>query len=179
MSQSLKPSLEFVIDKRIFPAVGVVAGLVVVAIILNQKGWLPKIGGPVQEQPGETIDLSNASKVEAIKIGQMDTGETILTNLEGKTLYVNITEDQFKSTCYEECASKWPPLIIASGDQIAGPQLSVITRDDGSLQATINGHPLYTYYKDEKPGDYLGDQVEGIWSAAKMQVTPKNEDPTK
>jgi predicted lipoprotein with Yx(FWY)xxD motif len=42
-----------------------------------------------------------------------------------------------------------------------------MTRDDGSLQVTYNGYPLYTYTGDINPGDANGDGLAGIWSLAK------------
>jgi len=41
-----------------------------------------------------------------------------------------------------------------------------ITRSDGSKQATFNGHPLYTYKGDSKPGEASGNGLNingGLW----------------
>ena len=44
--------------------------------------------------------------------------------------------------------------------------LGTITRDDGTVQATYNGWPLYLYFGDAAPGDTNGqglDEFGGIW----------------
>jgi predicted lipoprotein with Yx(FWY)xxD motif len=40
---------------------------------------------------------------------------------------------------------------------------AVITRDDGTYQVTVNGMPLYTYAKDTKAGDVVGQAVGDVW----------------
>jgi uncharacterized surface protein with fasciclin (FAS1) repeats len=61
------------------------------------------------------------------------------------------------STCTDGCAESWPPVLITDGtvDNIAG--LGTITRDDGSMQATFMGRPLYFFVSDENAGDTSGD----------------------
>jgi predicted lipoprotein with Yx(FWY)xxD motif len=44
--------------------------------------------------------------------------------------------------------------------------LGVITRPDGTMQATYDGHPLYTYAADAAPGQNKGDGLNvsgGLW----------------
>ena len=38
-----------------------------------------------------------------------------------------------------------------------------MTRDDGSVQATYLGRPLYFYVSDTTPGDSTGEGVNGVW----------------
>jgi predicted lipoprotein with Yx(FWY)xxD motif len=50
----------------------------------------------------------------------------------------------------------WPPLL-ATGNPTAGTGLTAskigtITRSGGNQQVTYNGHPLYLFIKDQKPG---------------------------
>jgi predicted lipoprotein with Yx(FWY)xxD motif len=45
-------------------------------------------------------------------------------------------------------------------------QLGTITRPGGGLQATYDGHPLYTYLGDHAPGQARGNNLDldgGIW----------------
>ena len=42
-------------------------------------------------------------------------------------------------------------------------ELGTITRDDGSLQVTYNGMPLYYYAKDMARGDTTGEGVGDEW----------------
>ena len=64
---------------------------------------------------------------------------------------------------------KWPPLL-ATGKPTAGVGLTVsklatITRSDGTRQITYNGHPLYLFVKDHKPGDVNGQGVTAFGAA--------------
>ena len=45
-------------------------------------------------------------------------------------------------------------------------KLATIKRSDGSVQATYNGHPLYTYVADTAPGQAKGNGLNlsgGVW----------------
>lgn len=92
----------------------------------------------------------------------------VLTNPAGMTLYEfdKDTAGSGKSACNGECAQNWPPFIASASDKASGGY-AVITRDDGSLQWTYKGKPLYLWIKDQKPGDMSGDGVKGVWHTAK------------
>ena len=65
-----------------------------------------------------------------------------------------------KSACAGACAAAWPPLR-ATGKPVVGTALSAskigtTARSDGKPQVTYNGHPLYLYSGDQKPGDTNG-----------------------
>ena len=50
-------------------------------------------------------------------------------------------------------------------------QVGTIKRSDGSLQATYNGHPLYTYVADGAPGQAKGNKLNlngGLWYEVKV-----------
>jgi predicted lipoprotein with Yx(FWY)xxD motif len=52
-----------------------------------------------------------------------------------------------------------------AGTGVTG-KLATITRSDGSMQATYNGHPLYTYVGDKAPGQAKGNGLNlsgGVW----------------
>jgi predicted lipoprotein with Yx(FWY)xxD motif len=102
----------------------------------------------------------------------------ILTNSSGLTLYTWEADQPDESTCYENCATAWPPVLV-DGNLIVGAGLSRVlgttTRSDGSLQATFKKMPLYTFRRDMAPGDTNGEGSTGfgaLWPIAVMQVTP-------
>jgi predicted lipoprotein with Yx(FWY)xxD motif len=100
-------------------------------------------------------------------------GVKVLTNAKGFTLYWFVPDTSTKSNCNGACAQYWPPVKgpVTAGTGVAG-KIGVITRQDGSKQATYNGHPLYTYVSDTAPGQAKGNGVNlsgGVWH--EMTVT--------
>lgn len=90
----------------------------------------------------------------------------IVTNAAGMTLYVFDADQGGKSACNGPCAANWPPLLAQDSDQASG-DYTIITRDDGKKQWALKGKPLYTWSKDQKPGDKTGDGFKNIWHVAK------------
>ncbi len=94
-------------------------------------------------------------------------GVNILVNAKGFTLYWFVPDTATKSNCNGSCAAYWPPLAgpVTATAGVPG-RLGTIRRSDGSLQATYNGHPLYTYVGDSAPGKASGDGLNlngGVW----------------
>lgn len=89
----------------------------------------------------------------------------ILVSKNGMTLYTFDKDSDGKSACNGQCATNWPPLLAADGET-GGGDYAVIKRDDGKMQYTYEGKPLYFWVKDQKPGDKTGDGVGGVWHVA-------------
>jgi predicted lipoprotein with Yx(FWY)xxD motif len=92
----------------------------------------------------------------------------ILTNSQGRTLYYRTTDTASASTCTDGCASTWPPLLT-SGSPVAASSLPGTLNslsDANGTQVTYNGHLLYTYSGDSKPGDTNGEGIGGVWFVA-------------
>ena len=113
------------------------------------------------------ISLSSvAAAAEPAKIGETAKGPT-LTNAKGMTLYTFDKDSDGKSVCNGPCATNWPPFAV-SADAQPGGSYTIVTREDGSRQWAYRGHPLYTWTKDTKPGDIMGDGfLNGAWHIAK------------
>ncbi|RJG07300.1 hypothetical protein D3870_15995 [Noviherbaspirillum cavernae] len=96
------------------------------------------------------------------------TSDGMLTSPSGMALYVfdRDAAGSGKSVCNGPCATNWPPLPAEDGAKASG-DYSVITRDDGKKQWAYKGKPLYTWVKDQKPGDKSGDGVNNVWHIAK------------
>lgn len=81
------------------------------------------------------------------------------------------------STCYDECAEKWPPFYaetITLPDSLRPVDFATITRTDGSKQTTFKGWPLYLYSRDGAPGDVFGNDQEGKrWHIIDPQDQPQ------
>jgi predicted lipoprotein with Yx(FWY)xxD motif len=80
------------------------------------------------------------------------------------TLYTFDKDGKGKSNCNGECAEYWPPAAAMASDKPVG-DLTIIKRDDGSLQWADGGKPLYTFKSDMKPGDTTGDKKNNVWHA--------------
>jgi predicted lipoprotein with Yx(FWY)xxD motif len=109
---------------------------------------------------------ASASTVGTMKIGNV----TVLTDGKGLTLYTFAPDKPNKSVCYGSCAAYWPPVkgpvTVAAGVTGVTGKLGTTRRTDGSLQATYNGHPLYTYIADTAPGQAKGNKLNingGLW----------------
>ena len=94
-------------------------------------------------------------------------GTAVVTNASGKTLYWFVPDTSTTSKCTGACATYWPPVIgpVTAGSGVTGT-LGVITRPDGTKQATYDGHPLYTYVADSAPGQAKGNGLNlsgGVW----------------
>jgi predicted lipoprotein with Yx(FWY)xxD motif len=89
----------------------------------------------------------------------------IVTNGSGQTLYMFTPDSATSSTCTGGCASAWPPVPgpATSGVGVDAGQLGVVSRADGSQQATFAGHPLYTFSGDISAGDVKGQGTGGKW----------------
>jgi predicted lipoprotein with Yx(FWY)xxD motif len=89
----------------------------------------------------------------------------------GPTLYTFSKDTTGKSNCSGACATNWPPATSAPGMKV-----TKIKRSDGSSQVALNGHPLYRYIGDKKPGDANGDGLTvygGLWKAANAPSSSK------
>jgi predicted lipoprotein with Yx(FWY)xxD motif len=103
-----------------------------------------------------------AGGLKTAKIG----GATVLTNAKGLTLYSFAPDTPTTSKCNGTCAQNWPPVkgrVAAAG--VKG-SFGTIKRADGSVQATFDGHPLYTFIADTAPGQNKGNGLNangGLW----------------
>jgi predicted lipoprotein with Yx(FWY)xxD motif len=92
---------------------------------------------------------------------------TILVDANGNTLYVFTNDTGDTSTCTGDCAGTWPALVadgqVKAGGDADASLLGSSARDDGTMQVTYNGHPLYHFAGDQAPGDTHGQGVGGIW----------------
>jgi len=94
-------------------------------------------------------------------------GASVLANSKGLTLYTFAPDPANKSVCYGSCAQYWPPVKgpLTAPSGVSGT-FATIKRTDGTVQATFNGHPLYTYVGDSGKGQAHGNNLNlngGLW----------------
>lgn len=102
-----------------------------------------------------------------------------LVDSNGLSLYAFQPDNQGASTCYEDCASYWPPLLTshynAAGDTGVDSSLIADTsRTDGTSQVTYNKWPLYYFIGDTAPGDTTGQLLVGFGGEWNL-ITPDGD----
>ncbi len=133
------------------------AAAAIVLAAAAAAGWALRPGSP---PPGPA---AAGTVLQTQRIG----GVTVLADAAGFTLYWFAPDTAAKSKCTGSCARDWPPV---TGPATASPGVTGavgwITRADGSIQATYDGHPLYTASVDTAPGQARGNGVNasgGLW----------------
>ena len=150
------------------PAAVVAAALIVAACASS--------GSSSDGAAGRTSHAAgSASSSSTLKTTTIN-GASVLTNANGFTVYSFGPDTPTTSKCNGHCAHFWPPV---EGPATAGPgvtgTLGTITRSDGTIQATYNGHPLYTYLGDTAPGQAKGNGLNaagGIWLEVTATTKP-------
>jgi predicted lipoprotein with Yx(FWY)xxD motif len=118
-----------------------------------------------------------ASGAVAIKTAKGDPG-TFLVDSSGRTLYLFEADKSATSTCNGACAAAWPPLTTTgaptAGTGVKASLLGTSKRDDGKMEVTYNGHPLYYFANDAAPGDLKGQGVDAF-GAEWYAVSPEGQ----
>ena len=143
----------------VLPAAAAAAAVVAACSSSGTPSAASASGGSSGHVAAAAVGLKTA------KIG----GVTVLTNAKGFAVYSFAPDTMTKSDCTGACAAAWPPVKgpATAGAGLTG-KLGTIKRPDGSTQATYNGHPLYTFIKDTRPGTDKGNGVNafgGLWHA--------------
>ena len=97
---------------------------------------------------------------------------TVLFDDKGRVLY-GFTRDKRggPSRCYGACAAAWPVYYkpggkLTGGKGVRQKLIGTVKRNDGRLQITYNGRPLYHYVGDTSPGAIGCQNVSefgGLW----------------
>ena len=124
--------------------------------------------------PTEAATEASDTGAATVNVSESTTYGPILVSGEGMSLYLFMadTQNSGTSTCGDDdgCATEWPPLLTVgdpvAGDGVDSTLLGTITREDGSVQVTYNGWPLYFFAADTVAGDTNGqgiDEFGGLW----------------
>ncbi|HEX4540956.1 MAG TPA: hypothetical protein VH112_11990 [Acidimicrobiales bacterium] len=102
----------------------------------------------------------------------------LLVDSQGRTLYLFQKDSGGASSCTGACATAWPPLPATGQGTVSGGAnaslLGTTPRSDGGPQVTYNGHPLYRFSGDQKPGDTNGEGVNAF-GASWFVVSPSGD----
>jgi predicted lipoprotein with Yx(FWY)xxD motif len=101
--------------------------------------------------------------------------DTVLTNVQGMTLYYLKSDTSTKTACTGTCAGIWPPLLFTGTGSPASattlPGTLTVFSDANGQQVEYNGHQLYTYSGDTAPGQTNGEGFKGVWFVATSSLS--------
>lgn len=134
---------------------------------MTADGEVAVVGGEV------TVTSGDAASDATVSTADTDLGE-VLTGPDGLTLYLFQPDAQGESTCTGSCEANWPPVPgdVTAGEGVDASLLGTVERADGSVQATYDGWPLYTFVGDAGPGDVNGQGVSDVWFAVAPDGSP-------
>ena len=132
-------------------------------------------GGTAAQSPlyGGSASTTSQPSTQQTASGKVSTASTslgtVLVDAQGRTLYLFKADKGTQSACSGACASAWPPLRVSGKPTVGGgaeaSKLGTTQRSDGQPEVTYNGHPLYTYTGDSKPGDVNGQGLTAFGAA--------------
>lgn len=102
-----------------------------------------------------------------LRVAQTSLG-SVVVDARGRTAYYfdHDKAGSGTSTCSGDCLAAWPAIAPAGKTPTVdgvSAKVGTITRDDGTLQITLDGRPVYEFVKDSAPGDVTGQGVGGVW----------------
>jgi predicted lipoprotein with Yx(FWY)xxD motif len=114
--------------------------------------------------PPATGSTSSAAQAALITTKRGKLGTILAYGPKRLTVYLFEADKAGASSCSRECASVWPPVSghpQASGAAVPS-RLGTVTRADGTVQVSYNGHPLYLYAIDKDNGDAYGQGLKSF-----------------
>ena len=157
-------------------------------VALEPQPEQPTAAAPAQQQSAQQQSAQQQSAQQRQRAGgpvrlwatQTASLGMIVLDGAGRILYRSDADGSNPpvSNCTGDCARRWHPVPAQEGKQpellgIAAGVAGTVRREDGTLQVTLAGWPLYTASDDE--GDHQGgtgyNGAQGTWFA----VTPTGE----
>ncbi|MET8783807.1 hypothetical protein [Streptomyces sp. NPDC004589] len=132
------------------------------------------VGAAVQEAPPKWVQLS------AVTSPPLSSPHLININQAALYRFDDDSASPSQSACNAGCATKWPPVTVQEGGNVylAGvnpKEVGAVRRQDGQVQITVGGWPVYRFAGDGRPGDLNGQGIDGKWFA----VGPTGEKATR
>ena len=152
---------------------------VVVAIVVVAGGYMifhksPKPTTTASSNTASAPAVNNAVLVTktSSSIGQY------LADPSGNTLYTYATDTSGVSNCNGSCLSAWPAYQDKGSTANLPAGVSTIKRtDNGQIQYTYNGMPLY-YFASDSQGQVTGNGVQNFQVAKPAASTTSQSSPT-
>ena len=130
-------------------------------------------GGSVAQSSAEAVQEAAAPATpREIAISTTPVGP-VFADPDEYTLYVTRRDTEPSvSTCFEACATEWPP-VRASADSEPFGDWSLVGRTDGAPQWAYKGRPLYRYRWEEETNWAIGQG--DLWQIAMVDPFPDRE----
>lgn len=135
-----------------------------VAAPTTEPGTMAPTADPMTAAPATPAPVA----IPGVQLANMTGVGEFLVDAEGMSLYLFKNDEGGTSSCTGDCATAWPPFVIEAGEFVATGEgvtgtFATIERDDGSLQVTYEGVPLYYFSGDAAAGDVAGQGVNSVW----------------
>jgi predicted lipoprotein with Yx(FWY)xxD motif len=153
-------------------SVTLVASTAAIPLIALAAAGCGSGGGGASASP--TTPKTTTAQPATVGVASSSLGQ-LLVDSQGRTLYLFEKDTGGTSSCTGACATAWPPLPATGQGTVSGGAsaslLGTVPRSDGGPQVTYNGHPLYRFSGDQKPGDTNGEGVNAF-GASWFVVSP-------
>lgn len=114
-----------------------------------------------------SLVFATLASAAAVEIRSKEGLGDYLTDEKGMTLYIFKKDTIGKSVCSGSCVEKWPFFYSAEAadapEGLKAGDFGVLTREDGKMQTSYKGLPLYYFFKDVKSGDTAGQGFNNVW----------------
>jgi predicted lipoprotein with Yx(FWY)xxD motif len=125
---------------------------------------------PSSEAPASEAPASSAPAAGAVELKVADSAlGQIITDGAGMTLYGFTPDEAGTPTCYDDCATAWPPVLaedasaVTVGTGLDASKLSTVDRTDGGKQLKYGTWTLYYFANDAAAGDTNGQGRNDVW----------------
>jgi len=146
---------------------------------INSLGAYAANGAMVETAGGDNVSISlvnftQVSNGETDEVAYDASNEMLVGGMNssqnGFTVYVFDNDlGTSGSECNDACATNWPPVLVTDAEVDNIPGLSMVERDDGSMQASYLGRPLYFFAGDSAAGDMMGQGLSDVWWTVKQE----------
>lgn len=137
--------------------------LLVTAAACGSDDTSPPTAEPAGTEAAAPLDTDVPDEPLVLRIA-IDGEKTYIIDEFDNALYLFTTDGTGLTSCTDDCASTWPPLVreVEAGEGVSAALLGTITRPDDAVQVTYNDHPLY-YFSGDNPGDINGHGAGDVW----------------
>jgi predicted lipoprotein with Yx(FWY)xxD motif len=138
--------------------------LITLLALLAVSAVLAACGGSDSAKSSSSASSAGSTVLTSAKKAKVG---SVIVDAQGRTLYRFTAEAEGVPVCTGACVGTWPPAVVTAASGLPKHVATVRRPDDGKLQLTYDGHPLYRYAGDRAKADANGEGVGGQWFAVK------------